>query len=198
MTQTLPDGVTTAHAKPMLKDPGFVQRSAGGGASTFIDRPGARFAAEISFPPLRPEKARALVTRLQQARGDGLSLRWPLLGAGQGIPGTPTVDGALAAGTSLPVKGLNPGYAAKEGYWLSIRDADGVSYLHQVTALVVADGTGDATMAVWPPLRGVFVDGDDIELRAPVIEGLVTSDIEWELPANRIVTPPSITIEEVA
>ena len=193
----LPEKPAPRGVAPRLIDFSTTQRSAGGGVTEVILRPGTRWAADFSFPPMRPDLRRVFTARLVRAKAEGLRLAWPLGQVRQGNPGTPVVDGTGAMGTALPLRGLNPGYAAKEGYWLSLTDGDGLSYLHQVQALAVADNAGEATLAVWPPLRGEFADGDAVNLVAPVLEGILTGDMGWELPLGDRV-PLSFTLEERA
>lgn len=193
----LPASPAPRDVSPRLLSFDLTLRPATGAAVTLIARPGSRFAADFAFPPMMPDAARVFVARLLKAKSEGLRMPFPLLGVSQGIPGTPVVDGAGQAGTSLAVRGLNPGYVAKEGWWLSIEDADGQHYLHVVTAPATADGTGDATLSIHPPLRSPFADGDTVHLAKPMIEGLVTSDVQWPLPVNRRVEL-SFTIEEAA
>lgn len=188
-----PNGVN-----PRLIDYGTVLRSPTGGASLRVDRAGSRFAAEISWPPMKAEVARVFVSRLLDAKSEGLRIEFPLLDVSQGIPGTPVVDGAGQAGKTLAVRGLTPGYVAKEGYWLSIEDAGGQHYLHNARSTVVADGSGAAVLAITPALRVPFADGATVHLAKPMIEGLVLGDeFGWQIPVNKLIAL-SVTIEEAA
>lgn len=186
-----PNGVS-----PRLIDYGFTMRSPTGGAALRLDRAGSRFAAEVSFPPMKADTARVFVSRLLDAKSEGLRIEFPLLDVSQGNPGSPVVDGAGQAGKTLAVRGLNPGYVCKEGYWLSIEDADGQHYLHNVRATVRADSSGDATLAITPALRVPFADGATIHLAKPMIEGLVDgNEWSWQLPVNKLIAL-AVTIEE--
>lgn len=142
--------------------------------------------------------ARVFVSRLLAAKSEGLRIEYPLLGEGQGIPGAPAVDGAGQAGKSLVLRGLTPHYAAKEGFWLSIEDAAGQHYLHNVRATVVAGADGKASLSIEPALRVPFADGAAIHLDRPMIEGLVDGDEwGWQIPVNRLIAL-AVTIEEAA
>ncbi|BEV02198.1 hypothetical protein [Novosphingobium olei] len=183
--------------KPQLVDPGYVLKSAGNAASLRVDRPGMHYAAEFTLPAMTPESGRLLVGRLARARSEGIRVAWPLVGAVQGSPGSPQVDGTDSAGTTLKLKGLTPGYLAKEGYWLNVIDGAGVHYLHQVAEATVRAGSdGKATLAVWPPLRCALADSATVKLTGVQIEGVLTSDVAWEIPVNRLFVPPAIAIEE--
>jgi hypothetical protein len=182
---------------PRLVDFGIVQRPATGGALTYIDRPGMRMAVQFEYPPMRTETARPFISRLLRAKSEGLRIPLPLAGVLQGSPGTPLVNGGTSAGTSLLVKGLTPGYQFLEGYWLNVVDAGGIYYLHNVAADVAANGSGLATVSVWPPLRADLVDGNTVVIGAPSIEGLVPDPPSWPVPHDLIVQL-SFTVEEAA
>lgn len=167
-----PNGIT-----PTLIDYSVTQRPATGGAVQTVSRPGSRFRVAVSFPPMKGDTARAFIARLLRAKREGLRLKFPLLDVDQGAPGAPVVDTAGQAGTSLKIRGLNPSYLFKEGFWLSIIDTAGQRYLHNVTAPAVADGAGKTTIQIEPPLRFPFPDGAQI-LMQPEIDGFIDGD-EW-------------------
>lgn len=194
-----PDAPRPSAVSIVALDFGFIQRPGSGAASLRVDRPGSRFRVELTYPPMEPETARRFVARIQRARREGLRVRLPLLGVGQGSPGAPVVDGADPTGTSLPVRGLTPYYAVKEGFWLHAEDADGVRYLHTVQANGIADASGDLELDIEPAIRAPLADGSTIELAAPTVEGLLVEDVAWSLSVDRLVRfGGSIVIEEAA
>lgn len=178
-----------------LLDFGFIQRPITGAAAQRVDRKGNRFQADFTFPPMKANTARVFTSRLQTAKREGIRMEVPLLDVDQGSPGSPVVDGANQTGTSLNIRGLTPGYEFKEGFWLSILAGSGQYFLHNVRGDVTADGLGDATITIEPALRVLFPDGAVIDLVTPKIEGLVTNDLAWEIPTNRLVQV-SFTMEE--
>jgi hypothetical protein len=186
-----PNGVTMTQV-----DTGILQRNATGAAVTRINRAGNHYSAAISFPIMKAETARVFVSRLQRAIGEVLRLELPLLGVDQGSPGYTVIDGDLPQGTSLPIKGGTPGHFVKEGYWLNVGPAGGPVYLHNVTAPVRLDASGEGVLPVWPPIRAVFDDGDPVNLKNPFIEGYVT-DIQYDMLLGDFVQL-SFTIEESA
>lgn len=192
----LPDSPAPNGVTPRLLDYGAVLRSPTGGSSLRLDRAGSRFAAEISFPPMKADTARVFVSRLLEAKSEGLRIEFPLLGVSQGNPGSPVVDGAGQAGKTLNVRGLTPSYVVKEGYWLSIVDANGQHYLHNARAVVKASAGGLAALSITPALRVPFADGAVIHLAKPMIEGLVDgNEWSWQIPVNRLIAL-AVTIEE--
>lgn len=189
-----PNGVNVT-----LIDFGFVQRPGSGAASLRVDRPGNRYRAEVSYPPMKPDTARKFVARLQRAKREGLRVEIPLLGIKQGVPGAPVVDGDDPTGTTLPVRGVNANYAVKEGWWLHVEDTGGVRYLHSIQTNVVADAAGEMVLNIEPPIRAPLADGATIQLAVPTIEGVLVEDVGWSLSVDRLVRfGGSIVIEEAA
>ena len=194
---TLPDGIHPSSATARLLDLGFVQEYAGGGSAR-IDRPGNRFEIELSFPLAYGDDARVLVARLTRAKSAGLRVEYPLQGVSQGSPGAPVVDGTDSAGRTLKLRGLTVGYVAKEGYWLTLIDGAGKYYLHLVTALASAGNDGKATLAVEPPLRVFPGDGAVVLLAKPMVEGFVSSVVEWGMAPGSLTGGLGVTLREAA
>lgn len=194
----LPSGVYPQSVSMALVDFGGTIRPVLGGAAQRVNRLGSRYRAIVSLPPLEFETGRTVVSRLIRAKSEGLRLALPGTRGQQGAPGTAVqVDGAVAGGTSLPLKGINPGYSAREGTWLSIV-VSGQHYLYATAAQATADGTGDATVTIAPMLRTALAGNELVHVAAPVIEGFVDGDeLAWELSlANHFGL--SFTVEEAA
>lgn len=184
----LPDRPAPNGVAPALVDFGITLRPSTGAEVLRVERKGSRFRLGISYPPMKPDTARTFVSRLLRAKSEGVRLPFPLLDAPQGSPGSPVVDAAEPAGTTLPIRGLTPGYAIKEGYWLSIEDENGRHYLHNVAAPVRADAAGKATVTVVPALRWPFADGATVHLAKPMVEGFVDgNEWGWMIPVNRLI-----------
>lgn len=194
----LPDSPAPNGVDVTVLDFGMTLRPAVGAAASRINRPGARYRVAVSFPPMKPDTARVFLSRFQQGQREGLRIDYPLLGLSQGAPGSPVVDGANPTGTTLPVRGLTPGYAVKEGYALTLIDADGDRYLHFVAAPVMASGTGTATVTLTLPIRAPLADGSTILLAKPTVEGLIVDELGWSLNVDRLIRGGTVTIEEAA
>lgn len=191
----LPDDIVPNAATPRLLDFGFVQETVGGG-SFRIDRPGNRFEVELSFPPMTGETARIAIARLARAKTEGLRVPYPLQGVSQDALGTPLVDGADSGGIVLKLKGLVPGCLIKEGFWLDHAASDGSRRLHYVCQTVRAGADGKATLTVEPPMRAFPEDGDAVTLGEPVIEGVIVSDLSWQLSPGELASGIQITLRE--
>ncbi len=192
----LPEWAVPNGVSPELMDFGITLRPSAGAAVQRVNRKGSRFKLTVSLPPMPPEKARIVVARLLAAKDEGLRVPYPLLDP-QGSPGAPVVDGAGQSGTSLAVRGLTPGYAVKEGFWLSIVDASSQHYLHTATDAVRAAADGTATLSIAPMLRTPFADGATIHLAKPMVEGFVDGNWGWDIPVNRL-TAVQFPLEEAA
>lgn len=194
---TLPAGYDPASAHARLVDFGFVQDYVGGNSAR-IDRPGNRFEVDLTFPLATGEGARVLISRLTRAKSAGLRVEYPLQGVSQGSPGSPVVNGTDSAGRTLKLRGLLPGYTAGEGFWLTLVDGSDKRYLHQVSAQVIADGAGLATLTVEPPLRVFPGDGWVVLLAKPTIDGIVTNVVEWGMSPGDLTGGLGITLRESA
>lgn len=192
----LPATISFRGVKPALVDAGYVLKSGGNAASTRIDRPGTHYRAEFTFPVMRPGEAMALRSRLAEAKSAGIRVTWPLIDQDQGGFGAALVDGTGSAGTSLLVKGMTAGAFLREGLWLNVIDAAGVHFLHDVRTPVRVGSDGRAPLRVWPPLRTALANNAVVKIAKPMIEGVMLSELDWDVPVNRMFVPPSLVIEE--
>ena len=172
-------------------------RPSTGAAVQTIYRPGSRWAFEFSFPLMKADVARAFTSRLVRAQREGLRMAVPLLGVSQGSPGTPVVDGNYPSGTVLPLKGLTPGYVFGEGYWLTLIDAAGDYYLHQVVGTATVNGAGKATLSVETPIRAPILNDATALVATPMVQGFIES-IAWGMRVDRLVEGIGFTLEEAA
>lgn len=194
----LPDDPAPNGVEVTLLDYGMLLRPSTGAALLRVNRAGSRYRVAVSFPPMQPDTARKFLSRFRRAKREGLRIDYPLLGLSQGSPGAPVVDGANPTGTTLPIRGLTPGYAIKEGYALTLIDADGIGYLHFAGEAVMADASGDAELTLDEPIRAPLADGSTILLAKPTIEGVLADDVSWSLNVDRLVRGATVTIEEAA
>jgi hypothetical protein len=172
----------------------------GGGASVLrINRPGARLRLQVTFPPMEADEAMVFNRRFMTAQREGLRLEYPLLGVDQGAPGTPVVDGADPTGTTLPLRGLTPGYEIKEGYVLTLVDGDDNRTTHFAGNTGTADGAGEFTItSLEPPIRTVLADGDTVILDEPTIDLALTGNVGWMCSIDRLIRGATIEGEECA
>jgi len=149
-----------------------------GGRTQRVDRLGSRFKLAVTMPPMpSAETGRIFVRRLIAGKSEGVRMEFPLLSFSPGAPGAPVVNGNGQAGRTLAVRGLAPGYLAREGQFFSHVHAGG-RCLYTIDADVAASGAGAATLAISPMLRVQPADGDALEFATPRIEGFVRGE-EW-------------------
>jgi hypothetical protein len=170
--------------KPRFIDFGGELTPGLGGPVQRVNRLGNRFGIDVAGVPI-PEypDAEALVAWLRLAKQNGAIFPWPTpRGAPATSYGSPVVNGAVTAGTSVAVRGLTVGATIRFGQFFSIVTAGWrCLYAHAATA-VVADGAGHATLTVDPMLRVSLADGDVVELATPKIMGFLKSgDLDNEI-----------------
>lgn len=184
-------------AKPFDVTAGFDQRNARAMLAGRVEVPGSRFGVEVVFPTMEYDRAMELNAILRRAKTlGGLRMAWPLMATVQG-GGTGAVDGSGAAGESLPVKNLTPGFMIRRGYWLTVIDTAGAHCLHNVIDPVRVGTDGRATISVQHPLRTVLANNNVVLLSKPMVEGMITSSLEWDLPVNRRISGLGFRLEEV-
>lgn len=186
---TLPHHPGPNNATPALIDYGVTLRPATGGPVQKVDRAGSRYRVEFSFPPMQSCDARIFISRLIEAKRIGeLVMPFPLLGEDQGSPGSPVVDGAGQAGTSIKLRGLAPGHLFREGYWITIIDDNGQRYIYNVRENAPVGNDGKVTLRIEPPLRYPYLNGATVLAEKPEIQGFIDGgEWTWSIGAASIV-----------
>lgn len=142
---------------------------------------GARWAVDVVYPPLGEADARELLGALLSLKGRVGTLLWsdPFYAAARGSwAGTPVLDGNHAArATTLALTGATPSAAnvARAGDFLQF-GSGATTELHAVLADASADGSGDLSIDIWPPLRNAVSTATAPDTTAP--QGL------WRLAGN--------------
>ena len=79
---------------------------------------------------------------------------------------SPLVNGASQSGRTLAIDGLTPTTTTgKAGDWFQLGSGS-TSRLHRLTAPFTANGSGQATLDIWPSLRGSPADNSAVTLSA--------------------------------
>jgi hypothetical protein len=141
---------------------------------------GACWMAELSWPILTQAQAAEIIAFLDSLRGvyGTFTMGDPVFTAptGTGL-GTPLVNGANAIrSTTLATKGWTPSSQVLKGGDLFQLGSAGTSRLYRNLTTVTADGSGNATLDIWPPLRAAAANNDAIVTSNP--KGL------WRLASN--------------
>ncbi|TCM17204.1 hypothetical protein EDF56_106320 [Novosphingobium sp. PhB165] len=183
---TLPDTAIPNDATVLLRDFGTVLTPFLGGPEQRINRPGTRFAMSVVLPNKRTQDdALKIQSRLLRAREDRLLMEFWQPGFDPGDPGAPVVSAAVNSGSSLPLSGLRAGYVIKEGQFASIIHA-GRRYVYMFAADFVAGAGGAVLATIWPMLRTPLSAGDVVEIKKPMIEGLVNpgDELSWQISVD--------------
>ena len=182
MPVTLPTCPYPTDYQVLLRDFGAVLTPFLGGPEQRINRLGMRFGLRLTMPPMDADEGMVYLSRLLQGRQSTVILPWPLLDFDPGTSGAPLVSAAVTSGTTIPIKGLTPGYQVKEGQFFSVIHA-GRRYVYMFTADATANGSGNLSAAIFPLLRTALSINDVIEIAQPKIEGLVMpgEEISWQI-----------------
>ena len=94
--------------------------------------------------------------------------------------GSPKVFGAHAAGVrSIAMDGYTAAATAKAGDWFQ-HGTGSDTHLYKLTKDATADGSGLATLEIWPPLRAALADNDTFDITSPVGQWrLASNSSEW-------------------
>jgi hypothetical protein len=194
----LPSSPGIRSAKPRLLDWGGRLVPILGGETQTLLRLGTRWSFEFVMPPLRTEPVgRNWVAKLAQAKLDGAIMPFIQDGFDVGAPGAVTVNGGGQSGSLLAVKGATAVYPFRPGQFFSLIHG-GRRYLHMVTAQVIADDAGLATLPLLPMLRVIPDDGDVVDM-VPKIEGsLIGQDFPWDVLTTPHIDVGTVRIDEDA
>lgn len=142
--------------------------------------PGAWWEMEVTLPPLKRADAEDLNAFLISLNGKyGTFLMGdPANTTPRGIgTGTPVVSGAGQTGDSLITSGWTPSITGilKAGDWIQLGTAS-ATRLHKVLADVNSDGSGVASLDIWPNLRSSPANSSAVVINS--------AKGQWRLAAN--------------
>lgn len=193
MSLTLPTTPAPRAISPRLISSRNELSPAFGGDKLRLNRKGSRWALDYELPPQTYMAAQAWADL--DAEVDTVVMPVTQYGLNTGSPGSPIVDGASQAGSTLNVKGMTVAYAFAKNQWISVITASR-RYLYRVTAATVVDGLGKAALPIRPQLRTPPANLDVVEVATPKIEGYASvGDGAWSYGTDGFVTL-SFTIEE--
>lgn len=100
--------------------------------------------------------------------------------------GTPLIKGADQTGTTLETDGWTAGITLKRGNRFHFQNGNGHKELKIITADTVVDGSGNASIPIFPDIHTSPADNQALEIAAPVgTFKLVSNPFEWtDLPGN--------------
>lgn len=151
------------------------------GTQQVQEHQGQWFEAEISLPPMRRADADVWIAFLLQLNGMAgtFTMGPPAYRVPRGtVAGTVLVNGAHSARSkTLAVKGMTSGTTFLANDYIQLGSGSSAR-LHAVIANATADGSGNATLDIWPALRTSYSDGATVTYTSPV--GL------WRLSTNEM------------
>lgn len=172
-----------------------VQRSGVGGARLPIVRTGDHWAIEVETGPLSVLWGRSLMADVLSGTSEPVRVLIPQPGVDTGAPGSPRINGADQAGSTVDLDGLTPWYVIRKGQFLTIvTGGEGRAYM--ATAEVIADASGEASVPIWPMLHVEPANNDSVEIAEPWIEGLIDDGGDHDVGLLPLIEPDSFTIEE--
>jgi hypothetical protein len=184
-------------AEPRMPENGVTQKPVRRGVITRINWIGSGFSGTLVLPPMLMEPdGRRLVVRLQQAKPAGAIIAYPQPDFNVGSPGSPTVDGAHAGGTTLSITGATANYAVAQGQALNVTKG-GRTYLYFAAAQAILDSDGAGDVVLTTPLRTQLVGGEAVGLAQPVMECWIISELAWPINMDRT-TGLTISVDERA
>lgn len=146
--------------------------------------------AEMSFPPMRRENAEEVASFLLKLNGSfGTFLMGdPANTSPRGVAtGTPLVKGAGQTGNQLITDGwtANTNNILRAGDWIQLSTGSS-SNLHKVLDNANSDGTGTATLTLFPNLRSSPVNNLAIIIQSPKgLWRLSTNDIDYTIQTGQ-------------
>jgi hypothetical protein len=166
----------------LLRDFGTILTPFLGGPEQRVNRLGTRFGLRLTMPALEADEGMPYLSALLRGRQSSVILPWPLLDFDPGTPGAPLISAGVTAGTTMPFKGLTPGYTVKDGQFFSVIHA-GRRYVYMFAATMTADGAGNLDAFTFPLLRTPLWVNDVVEIAQPYIEGLVSpgDELSWQI-----------------
>ena len=155
------------------------------GAQQVYSHAGETWALDFDLPPMKRADAEPCVAFLLALNGrEGIFVAGdPLNTSPRGTwAGSPLVNGAHAAGVKTVVlDGFTAAATGKAGDWIQF--ATGASRrLHKVVQDFTADGSGNATIEIWPRTRAALANNDAFVTSSPKgIFRLASNVREWSI-----------------
>lgn len=137
---------------------------------------------EVTLPPMKRADAEQVASFLIKLNGQygTFLLGDPANTAPRGVgTGTPLVKGAGQSGDTLITDGWTPSVTGilKAGDWIQLGSASSTR-LHKVLDDANSDGSGNATLTIWPNLRSSPADNDAITIN--------NTKGRWRLSSNDV------------
>jgi hypothetical protein len=152
---------------------------------------GQRWEAEITLPPMFDDDAEEWLAWLASMRGHlgTFTMGDPMRARPRGLAPQYTlndyfdVNGAGQTGSTLNIDGIRPSseFVFMAGDYVQI-GSGATARLHKVLQRVDSNGSGEATLDLWPNIRTAPADNDPVTFINPVgLWRLATNSIDWTI-----------------
>lgn len=193
MPLSLPTTPQPSRVTPRLINSRSALSSAFGAGDQRLARMGARWALDVTMPPMRYADAMAFADLASETEICIFPIPQP--GIDIGTPGVGQVDGAGQSGSTLALKGLTPHYAFKKWQWITVITSS-TRYCYRVASVCVVGSDGKINLPLSTMLRVPHANNDLVKIADPEIEGFVTlPDDAWAYDTAHLVYL-SFTIQE--
>lgn len=160
---------------------------------------GQMWTGEFELPPMSRAEAAPWVAALVSLNGVEGTFYFgdPSWTSAQGIAtGTPVIKGAAETGYDIDTDGWTAGQTGimKAGDWVQI-GATTASKLFMVMADANSDGSGNATLTLWPRVRTAFADNTALTVTSPKGIWRLAAPIPWAISTDNLVA--GITVQFV-
>ncbi len=169
-----------------------VSRSPFTGQEQVQEHPGQWFECEISLPPMyRDDYAEwdSFFLQLNGRAGTFLACDSSYRKPRGTVAGTVLVNGSHSARSkTLAVKGMTVGTTLLKSDYIQLGTGS-TARLHKVINNATADGSGNATLDIWPALTTTYSDGATVAYNSPVgVFKLTTNQMAYEASPGIVFT----------
>lgn len=157
--------------------------------------------ADVSLPPMTRAQAEpwlAVLASLNGMEGSFLLGDTANLAPRGTATGTPLVKGASQTGYDLITDGwtINITGILKAGDWIQLGTGS-TARLYKVMADANSNGSGEATLTLWPKLRSSPADNAALTISSPMGRFMLAEDIDWSIDANKLYSLSFSAVEDL-
>lgn len=154
--------------------------------------PGQMWTGEFELPPMSRTEAAPWVAALTSLNGTEGTFYFgdPSWTTARGIAtGTPVIKGAAETGYDIDTDGwtISQTGIMKAGDWVQI-GATTAAKLHMVMADANSDGSGNATLTLWPAVRTAFADNTALTVASPVGIWRLSGSVPWSISVDQLIS----------
>lgn len=162
--------------------------------------PGQMWTGEFELPPMNRAEAAPWVAALTSLNGSEGTFYFsdPAWATSRGVgTGTPLVKGASQTGYDLVTDGwtISQTGIVKAGDWLQIGTTTS-SKLHMIMADANSNGSGEATLTLWPRLRSSPADNAVLSVTAATGIWRLSGNVPWSISVDQLISGLTVQFVE--